>query len=388
MTRAERGRADGADAPLIEAADGGLVCAAGGFVIDPWKRTPVSLVTHAHADHARRVADVTYCAAPSVPLLRRRLGEDLDIRGVPFGEPLTFGETTVSFHPAGHVLGSAQIRVERRSGRRAGEVWVFTGDFKRDADPSCEAFELVPCDTFITEATFALPVYRWQPGPVVAREIFDWWQLMKASERPAVLFGYALGKAQRVLSELTAFTDEEVFVHGAVDPLTELYREAGVRMLPTRRIDLRNRKQDFRGRLIVAPPGASGSTWMRRFKDASTGFCSGWMRVRGNRRRRGYDRGFVLSDHADWPGLLRTIEETGATRVLTTHGQSAALVRLLRERGLDAAELETRYSADDGTDGAAADGGEDEGPAAGEGAGEGADGENAATGPTRRTGGG
>ena len=345
----------GAGRPLIEASDGGLVCAAGGFVIDPWKRTGVSLVTHAHADHARPVADVTYAAESSVPLLRRRLGEDLDIRGVRFGEPMTFGETTVSFHPAGHVLGSAQIRVER-----AGEVWVFTGDFKRDADPSCEPFELVPCDTFITEATFALPVYRWQPGPVVAREIFDWWQLMKASGRPAVLFGYALGKAQRVLAELRAFTDEEVFVHGAVHPLTELYREAGIEMLPTRRIDLRDRKQDYRGRLIVAPPGASGSAWMRRFKDASTGFCSGWMRVRGNRRRRGYERGFVLSDHADWPGLLRTVEETGATRVLTTHGQSAALVRLLRERGLDAAELETRYSADDGADGAAADEREDD----------------------------
>ena len=341
--------------PLIEATDGGLVCAAGGFVIDPWKRTKVSLVTHAHADHARPVADVTWAAESSVPLLRRRLGDDLDIRGVPFGKRLEFGDATVSFHPAGHVLGSAQIRVERRNGPDAGEVWVFTGDFKRDPDPSCEPFELVPCDTFITEATFALPVYRWQPGPVVAREIFDWWQLMKASERPAVLFGYALGKAQRVLAELTAFTDEEVFVHGAVDPLTELYREAGIHMLPTRRIDLRDRKQDYRGRLIVAPPGASGSTWMRRFKDASTGFCSGWMRVRGNRRRRGYDRGFVLSDHADWPGLLQTIEETGASRVLTTHGQSAALVRLLRERGLDAAELETRYSADDGADGAAAD---------------------------------
>ena len=338
---------------LIEATDRGLVCAAGDFVIDPWKRTKVSLVTHAHADHARPVADVIYASESSVPLLKRRLGEDLDIRGIPFGERLTFGGTIVSFHPAGHVLGSAQIRVERRSGAAAGETWVFTGDFKRDADPSCEAFELVPCDTFITEATFALPVYRWQPGPVVAREIFDWWQAMKVAGRPAVLFGYALGKAQRVLAELAAFTDEEVYVHGAVHPLTELYREAGIDMLPTRRIDLTDRKVDYRGRLIVAPPGASGSTWMRRFGNASTGFCSGWMRVRGNRRRRGYDRGFVLSDHADWPGLLRTIEETGASRVLTTHGQSAALVRLLREGGLDAAELQTRYSADDGEDGAA-----------------------------------
>lgn len=350
-----RSQATEAVAPLIEATDRGLVCAAGDFLIDPWKRTRVSLVTHAHADHARPVADITYAAEPSVPLLKRRLGDDLDIRGVPFGQRMTFGDTVVSFHPAGHVLGSAQIRVERTAGSLAGEVWVFTGDFKRDPDPSCEPFELVPCDTFITEATFALPVYRWQPGPVIAREIFDWWQSMKDAERPAVLFGYSLGKAQRVLAELAAFTDEEVFLHGAVYPLTELYREAGIHMLPTRKVDLRDRKQDYRGRLIIAPPGASGSTWMRRFKDASTGFCSGWMRVRGNRRRRGYDRGFVLSDHADWPGLLQTIEETGATRVLTTHGQSAALVRLLRERGLDAAELETRYSGDDASEDAADD---------------------------------
>lgn len=333
--------------PLIEATDRGLVCEAGGFTIDPWKPVKTSLVTHAHADHARPVADVTYAAHSSIPLLRRRLGPDLELRGVSWGEPLSFGDTTVSFHPAGHVLGSAQIRVERH-----GEVWVFTGDYKRDPDPSCEPFELVPCDTFITEATFALPVYRWQPGEVIAREIFEWWQLMKQSERPAVLFGYSLGKAQRVLAELTRFTDETVFLHGAVFPLTELYREAGIHMLPTEQVELtRGRganKIDYRGRLIIAPPGASGSTWMRRFPNASTGFCSGWMRVRGNRRRRGYDRGFVLSDHADWPGLLRTIEETGASRVLTTHGQSASLVRLLRERGLDAAELQTRYSNDGG----------------------------------------
>jgi len=340
-------------APLIEATDRGLLCAAGDFTIDPWKPVETSLVTHAHADHARPVAKVTYASHASIPLLRKRLGEDLDLRGVDWGEPLVFGDTHVSFHPAGHVLGSAQIRVERTAGQNAGEVWVFTGDFKRDPDPSCEAFELVTCDTFITEATFALPVYRWQPGEVVAREIFDWWQLMKQSERPAVLFGYSLGKAQRVLAELTRFTDEAVYLHGAVHPLTELYREAGVHMLPTLKIDLRDKSVDYRGKLIIAPPGASGSTWMRRFANASTGFCSGWMRVRGNRRRRGYDRGFVLSDHADWPGLLRTIEETGATRILTTHGQSASLVRLLRERGLDAAELSTPFSVDDAGDDAA-----------------------------------
>lgn len=327
---------------LIRATDTGLVCDAGNFVIDPWKETHTALITHAHADHARPVAKVYYASESSVPLLKKRLGNDQDIRGVAFGKALSFGNTTVSFHPAGHVLGSAQIRVEHND-----SVWVFTGDFKRDHDPSCEAFELVPCNTFITEATFALPVYRWQPGAVVAAEIWHWWQAMHEAQRPAVLFAYSLGKAQRVLSELTAFTDRTVYLHGAVDSLTDIYRAAGISMLPTQAVDLADKSIDYRGQLIIAPPGASGSSWMRRFPKASTGFCSGWMRVRGNRRRRGYERGFVLSDHADWPGLINTIEQTGASRVLTTHGQSSALVRLLCERGIDAAELETQYSDDD-----------------------------------------
>ena len=239
------------------------------------------------------------------------------------------------------MLGSAQVRVEHNN-----EVWVFTGDFKRDADPSCEDFELVTCDTFITEATFALPVYQWQPGGDVAAEIWHWWQSMRQADRPAVLFCYALGKAQRVLCELSRYTDLPVHLHGAVTPLTDIYRQAGVSMLPTVPVDLRDRKKQFNGELVIAPPGASGSTWMRRFPKASTGFCSGWMRIRGNRRRRGYDRGFVLSDHADWNGLLRTIEETGAKRVLTTHGRASALIRLLQERGIEADELITQYSAD------------------------------------------
>ena len=336
---------DTGDDDLIRATDAGLVCRRGDFVIDPWKTTHTALITHAHADHARPVAQVYYASESSVPLLKRRLGEHLDIRGVPFSQPLRLGDTTVSFHPAGHVLGSAQVRVQSED-----EVWVFTGDFKRDHDPSCEPFELVPCDTFITEATFALPVYRWQPGAVIAAEIAQWWRDMEAEGRPAVLFAYSLGKAQRVLSELLAFCDKPVHLHGAVYPLTEIYRDAGIPMLPYLPMDLEDKRRDYAGELIIAPPGASGSTWMRRFPKASTGFCSGWMRVRGNRRRRGYDRGFVLSDHADWPGLLKTIEETGARRILTTHGNSSALVRLLQERGLNAAALETRFNDEEDND--------------------------------------
>jgi putative mRNA 3-end processing factor len=348
--------------PLLLATDKGLECAAGNFVIDPYRKTRTAVLTHAHADHARPVAETYYAASSSVPLLQRRLGRHFDIRGVEFGQPLQLGDTTVSFHPAGHVLGSAQIRVERNRWTArsvadkpaikdsaglvpASDVWVFTGDFKRDADPTCEPFELVPCDTFITEATFALPVYKWQPGAEVAEEIFQWWQAMRRAERPAILFCYALGKAQRVLAELMPFTDKTVYLHGAVDPLTKIYRNSGVAMLPTQPVDLRDRKKSYEGELIIAPPGASGSTWMRRFPNAGTGFCSGWMRVRGNRRRRGYDRGFVLSDHADWNGLIDTIEQTGAKQVLTTHGQASALIRLLIEKGIDARELVTRYDA-------------------------------------------
>ena len=227
---------------LIQASERGLECSAGDFVIDPWKRTGTAVITHAHADHARPVADVYYAAESSVALLKRRLGEDQDIRGLRFGESLALCSTRVSLHPAGHVLGSAQVRVQHRD-----DVWVFTGDFKRDPDPSCEAFELVPCNTLITEATFALPIYRWQPGPVVAAEIARWWQDMQIAHRPAVLFAYSLGKAQRVLSELSAFTDRSVFLHGAVHALTEIYREAGISMLPTQSIDLQDRRRDYGG---------------------------------------------------------------------------------------------------------------------------------------------
>ncbi|MFK8052089.1 MAG: ligase-associated DNA damage response exonuclease [Woeseiaceae bacterium] len=321
---------------LIEASRRGLECASGGFCIDPMRRSELALITHAHADHARRGSDRYIAVRDSVPILRTRLGPSRRIDAVDYGERIRLGDTVVSFHPAGHVLGSAQIRVERGD-----EVWVASGDFKRDPDPTCAPFEVVECDTFITEATFALPIYRWPDTPIVAAEIFDWWHENRRQQRPSVLFCYAFGKAQRVLAELLPLTDERIFVHGAVEKLNVLYREAGVKMLPTETVNLRERR-DYAGELIIAPPGAAGTRWMRRFKSASTGFCSGWMRVRGNRRRRGYDRGFVLSDHADWPSLLRTIDDVKAQKILMTHGHADTLVRLLTEQGVDAREMPVR----------------------------------------------
>jgi putative mRNA 3-end processing factor len=340
-------------------ADGrGLTCPQGGFHIDPWRPVPLAVITHAHGDHARPGSGSYIAAAPGVEILRRRLGLTAgNLRAVPYGEQVRLGSVTVSLHPAGHILGSAQVRIESAGG--GGSVWVASGDYKRQSDPTCDPFEIVPCDVFVTESTFALPIYCWRSSDVVAAEIHHWWSRNTDEGRASVLFCYALGKAQRLLAELARFTDRTVYTHGAIEPLVQAYRDAGIPMLPTRRIGeaespagnraMRTMPAQFAGELILAPPSAGGSPWMRRFgagRQFETGFASGWMRVRGIRRRRGYDRGFVLSDHADWDGLVRTVQETGAKRVIATHGSSDVLTRYLREQGLQADVLSTPYTAE------------------------------------------
>jgi putative mRNA 3-end processing factor len=323
-------------ADLVTLTPEGLYCPLGGFHVDPSRKVDQAVITHGHADHARPGSGRYHGSRSGLGLLRRRLGSEAVIEGHEFGQPLALGDVRVSLHPAGHVLGSAQVRIEG-----AGEVWVVTGDYKRDPDPSCEPFEVVRCDTLITEATFALPIYRWDPVDLVMAELLAWWDEGIVAGRASVLLCYALGKAQRVLAEIGTRSDREVLVHGAIEALLEPYRAAGRPLAPTRLLDTGRSGEDFAGQLIIAPPSAAGSTWLRRFGDASIAFASGWMRVRGQRRRRGFDRGFVLSDHVDWPGLLRTVRETGARRVLATHGHSDTLARFLREQGLDAAPLDT-----------------------------------------------
>ncbi|HEX6465649.1 MAG TPA: ligase-associated DNA damage response exonuclease, partial [Vicinamibacterales bacterium] len=266
------------------------------------------------------------------------------------------GDVSVSFHPAGHVLGSSQIRVEHR-----GEVWVASGDYKRAADPTCAAFEPVSCHTFITEATFGLPVYCWDSPEAIVAEILDWWRTNRADERPSVLFCYVLGKAQRILAELRGRADGPIHLHGAMWAMTETYRNAGIAMAPAERVT-----EDLRGRalaqsLVLAPLSARGTAWMRRLPRASDAFASGLMRVRGVRRQRAFDRGFALSDHADWSALLSTIEGTGASRVLVTHGWSDALARYVGEtRGLETGTLKTTYEGEAGELSAAARTGDDD----------------------------
>jgi putative mRNA 3-end processing factor len=312
----------------------GLWCEAGGFHLDPVGPVARAVVSHAHADHAHPGSEAYLCAAPSLPLLRRRLGPDARIQGLAYGERLRVGEVELSFHPAGHVLGSAQVRIDR-----GGEVWVFSGDYKRDPDPTCAPFEPQRCHTFITEATFALPIFRWEEPQAVVREIFAWWQAGAREGRASVLFAYALGKAQRILAELSLLTDRPAFVHGMLEPYCALYRDAGVPLLPTRVLVEEEKGRSFAGELVLAPLPARGTPWMRRLGVRQEAFASGMMRLRGTRRRRSFDRGFALSDHADWTSILRTVRETSASRVFATHGHREALSQYLREQGLDASPL-------------------------------------------------
>ncbi|MGA7935869.1 MAG: ligase-associated DNA damage response exonuclease [Kovacikia sp.] len=322
---------------LITVLQDGLYCEQGGFFIDPWRSVEVALITHAHSDHARSGSSRYLATRISEGILRKRLGDQTNLQGVEYGEKIKLGNTWVSFHPAGHVLGSAQIRVEHKD-----EVWVISGDYKRCYDPTCTPFEVVPCHTFITEATFGLPIYKWDSGEETCGHIYDWWQ--SDPERPSLLFCYAFGKAQRVLGELRKFTNKTVYVHGAIHVLTEIYRQAGIEMINTLPASEMPRDYKFKGDLILAPPSGHRSSWMKRFSHPQTAFASGWMAVRGARRRRGYERGFVLSDHADWQSLVNTVLQTGATTVYVTHGQSEVLSRYLSEiHGINALPLKTLF---------------------------------------------
>jgi len=331
---------------VIVARPEGLYCAAGDFYIDPWRPVERAIITHAHADHARTGHQHYLAAAPGADVLRARLG-DIDLQALPYGETITIGATKISLHPAGHVLGSAQVRVEHR-----GEVWVASGDYKTQADPTCAPFEAVRCDTFITESTFGLPIYRWDAPEQTMAGINAWWQHNASLGRPSVLFCYAFGKAQRVLASIDPSIGP-IFCHGAVAPLNAAYRQAGVSLPDTARVTDVDNKHAFAGALIVAPPSADGSAWLKRFGPHGDAFASGWMRLRGARRRRGVDRGFVLSDHADWPGLQQAINATGASRIIVTHGQVAPMVRWFNDRGLQAGAFSTEYGdEEDGNAGA------------------------------------
>ena len=322
---------------LLQTTDAGLYCPQGNFHIDPWRPVERAVITHAHADHARSGSAAYLAATPGQHLMRTRLGADIDLQCLDYGETITENGVTVSLHPAGHVLGSAQIRLEYQ-----GEIAVVAGDYKVTPDPTCATFEPVRCHTFVTESTFGLPIYRWETSEEIFAGVDRWWRANRDAKKTSVIFAYALGKAQRVMAGVDASIGP-IYLHGATEVVTRAYRASGVALPETKPVSAESRKHEFAGSLVIAPPSAAGTPWMRKYEPYSDAMASGWMRVRGTRRRRALDRGFVLSDHADWPGLLWAIEATGADNVLVTHGSTHELARYLRERGKNADVLATHF---------------------------------------------
>ena len=334
---------------LVQATPRGLYCPSGDFFIDPWRPVERAVITHAHADHARRGHARYLAALEGERVLRARLGE-ISLQCAAYGEAVTINGVRVSLHPAGHVLGSAQVRIEHR-----GEVWVVSGDYKVEPDVTCAAFEPVRAHAFVTESTFGLPVYRWSPDTALFEEVNRWWRGNADAGRASVVYAYAFGKAQRILAGVDPAIGP-IVCHGAVEALNRAYRDSGVPLPVTALVsDVADRATLSRA-LVVAPPSAQGSPWLRRFGECSDAFASGWMQLRGARRRRAVDRGFVLSDHADWPGLVQAVRETGAARVFVTHGYVPVMVRWLREQGWDAQAMESEYGGEQDDSGDPADG--------------------------------
>lgn len=322
---------------LLISTASGLYCPRGDFYVDPWRPVRSAVITHAHGDHASPGSSNYLTSREGLEVLRTRLGADANIQPIQYGEQRPFAGVTVSLHPAGHVLGSAQVRIEH-----AGEVWVVTGDYKTASDPTCAPFEQQQCDTLITESTFGLPIYRWEDPATIFAEINSWWRDNATAGVASVIYAYSLGKAQRLLCGLDASIGP-IYCHGAIERMNNVYRKAGIALPATIYTGETAEKRAWQGALIVAPTSARGSPWLRRFGEFSSAFVSGWMQIRGARRRRSVDRGFALSDHADWPGLVSVIRASGARRVLVTHGAVDPMVRWLNENGWQAAPLHTEF---------------------------------------------
>lgn len=328
---------------LIDFTDKGLYCSAGDFYIDPWKPVPRAIITHAHSDHARWGSQSYLSHKYTTPILQLRLGEN-NYQSVEWGETILMNGVNVSLHPAGHIIGSSQVRVEYN-----GEVWVFTGDFKTEDDGLSGAFEPIKCNVFITESTFGLPIYTWKKQEVIYEDMRNWVRTNQSEGKTSVIIAYSLGKAQRVIDAVSPVTNE-IYVHGAVWNVQQTLLKAGHRVQEVKRVDIGAAKKTYQNAVIVAPSGAEGSPWIKRFTPYSLAICSGWMQVRGNARRKNADRGFVLSDHADWNGLISAVKDTGAEKVFVTHGFQAAFSKYLDEQGIPADEVKTAYGDDEEAD--------------------------------------
>lgn len=317
---------------LIRFTKKGLYCQEGGFYIDPWRKVKKAIITHGHSDHARTGMDAYLTAEEGVAILKSRLG-NINVRGIPYGSPLTINGVEVTLFPAGHILGSAQVRVRYKD-----EIWVISGDYKTEDDGISGKFEPIRCHHFVTETTFGLPVYNWQPQQAVFREIHRWWEGNIKLGRPCVIQAYSLGKAQRILYNLSRDIGQ-IFVHPAVDKLNQAYIQGGQNP-GTYLVYEEYKKSQHLAPLIISP---NPENLPEGIKNPSIASASGWMMLRGARRRRNVERGFVLSDHADWKGLNSAIKATGAENIYVTHGYTSIMKEWLIHEGYNAKIVETEY---------------------------------------------
>ena len=322
-------------APLLVFNEKGIFCEQANVYLDPWKPVDCAIITHGHADHSRWGHKYYITHHTNVPIIKHRLG-DITVSGRAYNETFVINNVTFSLHPAGHIIGSSQIRVEHR-----GEVWVFSGDYKLEKDGVSVPFEPVSCHAFITECTFGLPAFKWTPQVEVFKEINAWWASNKQNHQTSILFGYSLGKAQRLLKHLDSSIGR-IYTHGAIENMTEVLRPM-VDFPETIRITKDTKKEELLGQMVLAPPSTHGSAWSRKMVPYVTGSASGWMAFRGARRRRAVDKGFVLSDHCDWQDLLTAVKATGAERIICTHGYTEIFSKYLREIGYDARTEYTQY---------------------------------------------
>lgn len=321
---------------LIESTERGLFCAQADVYIDPWKPVDRAIITHGHSDHARPGHKAYACVKSSKAILRHRLGP-IKMTTYEYGESFSINGVTFSFHPAGHVIGSAQIRVEYK-----GEIWVVTGDYKLEDDGISEAYEQLQCHSFITESTFGLPVYDWTDQEEVYDDINNWWSDNAEDNTTTLLTAYSLGKAQRILQHLDLDIGP-IYCHGAIANMNDKIVDSGIPLNPYQKVSLGSKPKDYQKAIVLAPPSAVSSAWMKRFKKSSIGVASGWMALRGARRRRGADRGFVLSDHCDWKSLNQAIKDTGAENIYPTHGYTEIFSKWLNDQGYQAQPIETAF---------------------------------------------
>lgn len=325
---------------LVKFTKKGIYCIPGKFYLDPWLPVDYAIISHGHADHARNGMKYYLCQTDSKAILKHRLGADIQIESLNYNEPRTVNGVQVSFHPAGHVIGSAQIRLEYK-----GFVVVFTGDYKVKNDHLTIPFEPIKCHEFITESTFGLPIYNWLPEAQLQKQMQDWVLKNQSHNRTSVFLGYSLGKAQRIMKLMEGV--DKMYVHSAIHNLNKAIEGTGIPLPQTKLLNYDFKKEDLQNKIVIMPPGLLGSKLLKKIPNAATAICSGWMQIRGNRRWQAVDAGFAVSDHADWNGLLSAVKASEAEKVYVTHGSQATFSKYLNEIGIPSAEVKTEYGSDE-----------------------------------------